>query len=228
MLPSKTIPLGARLTDHQLRKTSKHRPKKKQRVVEEAETSSSASVPNTTSVSEVCQSPCWCAGAYSVSQHHAAAKSKKKSAIHYFFEPVQFDAKGNKIPGEPGDKHYRCLHGSHKVITILGTSRSNLTSAQSPLCFDCLLADELSTALVNHLKLHFPAMHCLYTILHGHTQPPTDEEIEIASGKRKLDMKATTDYLKKLEIASKNIVQAFQRQATQAAVGFMFFLVSMF
>ncbi|SJL02917.1 uncharacterized protein ARMOST_06258 [Armillaria ostoyae] len=183
MLPSKTISLGVRPTDHQLRQSLKRRPKKNQRVSVEVEASSSAAIPNPASQLE----------------HHNAARSKKKSAVHYFFEPVQFDTKGDKIPGEPGDKHYWCLHGSHKVITILATSQSNLTT------------------LINHLKVHFPAMHQLYTILHGCAEPPTEEEIEIAAGKWKLDVKTTVEYLKKLEIASENIVQAFQRQAAQAA-----------
>ncbi len=164
--------------------------------------------------------------AHHIPQHHTAARSKKKSAIHYFFEAVQLDAKGNKIPGEPGDKHYQCLHSSHKVITILATSRSNLTSMSSHLCLDSWLSDELHTALVNHLKLHFPAMHRLYTILHGCAEPPTEEEIEIAAGKQKLDVKATIKYLKKLEIASENIVQAFQQQAMQAAVCLLVSLMS--
>lgn len=69
-------------------------------------------------------------------------------------------------------------------------------------------------------------MHRLYTILHGRAEPPTEEEIEIAAGKRKLDVKATVEYLKKLEIASENIVQAFQRQAAQAAVCLLVSLAS--
>ncbi|KAK0437750.1 uncharacterized protein EV420DRAFT_1280417 [Desarmillaria tabescens] len=126
-------------------------------------------------------------------------RSKKKSAIHYFFELVHVDAKGNTIQGASGDKHYHCYHGNRKIITILGTSRSNLTT------------------LVNHLKHHFPAMHRLYTILHERKDSPTEEEIEIANGTKVLDVKSAMNYLKKLELASKNIVQAFQRQTVQAA-----------
>ncbi|PBK85246.1 hypothetical protein ARMGADRAFT_1087700 [Armillaria gallica] len=61
MLLSKMIPLGARPTDHQLHKSSKCQPKKKQHVSTGVEASSSASVPNPTSHSEI----------------------KKKSSIHY-------------------------------------------------------------------------------------------------------------------------------------------------
>ncbi len=73
-------------------------------------------------------------------------------------------------------------------------------------------------ALVNHLKHHFPAMHCLYTILHECKESPTEEEIEIANGTKVLDVKSAMNYLKKLELASENIVQAFQWQTVQAAV----------
>ncbi|KAK0197811.1 hypothetical protein F5146DRAFT_1130724 [Armillaria mellea] len=126
------------------------------------------------------------------------ARLKKKSAIHYFFKLVHVDGKGNVIQGAPGDKHYHCYHGNHKIITILGTSCSNLTT------------------LVNHLKHHFPAMQCLYTILHEHKESLTEEEIVIVRGTKVLNVKSTMNYLKKLELASENIVQAFQQQTVQA------------
>ncbi len=68
---------------------------------------------------------------------------------------------------------------------------------------------QIPKALVNHLKHHFPAMHRLYTILHERKESPTEEEIEIANGTKVLDVKSAMNYLKKLELASENIVQAF-------------------
>ncbi|SJL18443.1 uncharacterized protein ARMOST_22032 [Armillaria ostoyae] len=185
MLPSKTIPLGGKPAEHQLRKASKTKPpKKRQHVAEEEGSTSRDTTPRVVPDSQPSTSN---------------VRSKKKSAIHYFFELVRVDAKGNTFQGAPGDKHYRCHHGQCKIITILGTSRSNLTT------------------LVNHLKHHFPAMHRLYMILHDRKDPPTEEEIEIANGTRKLDATSAASYLKKLELASENIIQAFQRQTVQAA-----------
>jgi hypothetical protein len=49
----------------------------------------------------------------------------------------------------------------------------------------------------------------------------TDEDIEIASGKRVLDPRQTRAYLKGLESASDNIGRAFKKQAEIAAVCLM-------
>ncbi|KAK0430953.1 hypothetical protein EV421DRAFT_1912374 [Armillaria borealis] len=180
MLPLKTIPLGGKPAECQLQKSSKTKPPKKRQYIAEEEGSTShnttSHVPSTSNV-----------------------RSKKKSAIHYFFELVRVNAKGNTLQGAPSDKHYHCHHGQHKIIMILGTSHSNLTT------------------LVNHLKHHFPAMHCLYMILHDRKDPPTEEEIEITNGMRKLDAMSTASYLKKLKLASENIIQAFQWQTVQVA-----------
>jgi hypothetical protein len=29
--------------------------------------------------------------------------------------------------GEPGDKHYRCYHGNHKIITVTKASKASQT-----------------------------------------------------------------------------------------------------
>ncbi len=64
-------------------------------------------------------------------------------------------------------------------------------------------------------------MHCLYMILHDCKDLPNEEEIEIANGTRKLDAMSAASYLKKLELASENIIQAFQQQTVQAAVSLL-------
>jgi hypothetical protein len=52
------------------------------------------------------------------------AKNMKKSPIYLFYEIVTNGSDGT--PGDDGDVHYRCLHGSHKVCTIKKSMRSNL------------------------------------------------------------------------------------------------------
>ena len=61
-------------------------------------------------------------------------------------------------------------------------------------------------------------MYQLYCILNGRPEPPTTEEITIASGKKPLSEKAQAEYVKKLESASENIKRAFQEQEARAAV----------
>ena len=61
-------------------------------------------------------------------------------------------------------------------------------------------------------------MYQLYSILKDRDEPPTLEEIEIASAKRQLDGKAEDEYLKKLEKSSENIKKAFRDQQACAIV----------
>ena len=51
-------------------------------------------------------------------------KGIKKNPIYLFFESVSGNTGGSA--GNPGDKHYRCYHGSHKIITITKGMNSNL------------------------------------------------------------------------------------------------------
>jgi hypothetical protein len=39
-----------------------------------------------------------------------------KNPIYHFYEVVQHNSNGEV--GNPGDKHYKCLHGSGKILTI--------------------------------------------------------------------------------------------------------------
>jgi hypothetical protein len=61
-------------------------------------------------------------------------------------------------------------------------------------------------------------MYRLYEVLKARPEPPTAEELELATGRTKLDASAAGEYISKLEKASSNIMEAFQRQATQTTV----------
>ena len=74
------------------------------------------------------------------------------------------------------------------------------------------------TVLVNNLWVHVKPMYHLYCILKDRDEPPTFDEIAIASGKKVLDGHAEAEYLKKLEKASENIKKAFKDQQAWAIV----------
>lgn len=76
----------------------------------------------------------------------------------------------------------------------------------------------LFLVLVNNLRVHVKSMYILYCTLKDHEAPPTPEEIAIASGKKQLDGRTESEYLKKLEKASENIKKAFEDQQARAAV----------
>ena len=61
-------------------------------------------------------------------------------------------------------------------------------------------------------------MFRLYCILKDRAEPPTPEEVEIASGKQVLDGKSESEYIRKLEASAENIRKAFAAQESQAAV----------
>ncbi|KAK0446615.1 hypothetical protein EV421DRAFT_1901468 [Armillaria borealis] len=122
-------------------------------------------------------------------------KYKKRNPIYLFYESVDVDANGSS--GSPGDQHYKCYHGNHKVLTIMKAMRSSLNG------------------LIGHLK-HFPVMYRLYEVLHQHPEPPTSEEEDIASGKHVLKKDVSREYLSQLEKVSENIVKALEKQAAKA------------
>lgn len=57
----------------------------------------------------------------------------KKSPIYHFYEIVANGADGT--PGDDGDVHYRCLHGTHKICTIKKSMRSNLNGGYCTFSF---------------------------------------------------------------------------------------------
>src|SRR5229473_4618813 len=139
----------------------------------------------------------------------------KKSPIYLFYEIVASGSDGT--PGDDGDVHYRCLHGAHKICTIKKSMRSNLNGAFS---FFLLLdsSHKVLSVLVNNLRIHVKPMYQLYSILKDRDEPPTPDEINIASAKRQLDWKTKAKYLQKLKKSSENIKKAFQNQQTCAIV----------
>ena len=61
-------------------------------------------------------------------------------------------------------------------------------------------------------------MYRLYVLLKGRDEPPTSDEIAIASGRKVLDPAKATAYLDQLEKASTTIVDLFHRQAEETKV----------
>ena len=72
--------------------------------------------------------------------------------------------------------------------------------------------------MIGHIKHGFPAMYRLYILLKGRDEPPTPDEIAIASGRKVLDPSKAAAYLDELEKASTTIVNLFHRQAEQTKV----------
>ena len=64
-------------------------------------------------------------------------------------------------------------------------------------------------------------MHRLYLILKDRKEPPTDDEIAIAAGRKVLDPVLAADYLVQLEKTSTNLVNAFKQQSQRAVVSFL-------
>ena len=44
-----------------------------------------------------------------------------------FFEQVKLNSAGQ--PGNPGDKHYKCYHGLHKILMITRAMQGNLNGS---------------------------------------------------------------------------------------------------
>ena len=60
-------------------------------------------------------------------------------------------------------------------------------------------------------------MYQLYELLKVHSDPPMQDKLDMALGKKKLDGPAAHAYILQLEKASENITEALQYQAAQAA-----------
>jgi hypothetical protein len=66
-------------------------------------------------------------------------------------------------------------------------------------------------------------MYRLYLVLYERHEPPTDEEVKIASGAKPLDSATADSYLKTLEKVSLSIADAFARQSASAKVSNIIF-----
>ena len=68
---------------------------------------------------------------------------KQSNPIYLFYEVVHQNASGQPEPGKPGDKHYRCCHGNHKILTVTKLMKSNLNGLDSDSFFSIKLYDLL-------------------------------------------------------------------------------------
>ena len=142
----------------------------------------------------------------------------KQNPIYHFYESVSTNAQGQV--GNIGDKHYKCFHGNHKVITVTRAIKYSLNGKRSLLlCANIVTqASSILVGLVGHLKTHFPAMYRLYLVLKDRTNPPTDEDLAIASRKKILDAETANSYLGQVEAASANLLSMFAKQSQEHAV----------
>lgn len=126
--------------------------------------------------------------------------------------------------GEPGDKHFKCLHGAQKFMPITRSMCSSLNGEFFSILIDSII--NWTLGLTQHLCVHFPAMYRLYTVLKLQGSPPSDDELSMAQGKKTLDPNTADQYLISLEKASNNLDQIFQSQAMANVVCPFSFLVS--
>ena len=68
--------------------------------------------------------------------------------------------------------------------------------------------------------MKFPMMHWLWCVLKDCNEPPTPDEIAIASGIKVADPDLQAEWFKKLDNTSENIQKAFAAQEAQATVHF--------
>ena len=94
----------------------------------------------------------------------------------------------------------------------------SLNGRQPVLLFTDTVSHKFLTGLVGHLKTHFPAMYRLYIILKDRTDPPTNEELAIASAEKVLDAEAANAYLGRVEAVSANLLSLFAKQSQENAV----------
>jgi len=142
-----------------------------------------------------------------------------RNPIYIFYENININTGGRA--GQPDDKHYKCYHGNHKILTITQAMKSSLNG--NLLCFSMSFKMKLTlncVGLIGHLKNHFPPMYHLYLILKDRSEPPTEEEKAITSIKQMLDPSKATKYLEQLQRASTGIIEAFKNQHQNVAVCF--------
>ncbi|KAG6823497.1 hypothetical protein H0H92_010023, partial [Tricholoma furcatifolium] len=134
----------------------------------------------------------------SISKTRTSKSGSKRNPIYHFFEAVECGADGRR--GNPGDRHYKCYHGSHKVITLKASMKSNLSG------------------LIKTLKEASSSMHTFFLLLKDRCtdEPITQEEIGIASGQVPIDARKSAEVLARLKERSENIEKAFQRQREAA------------
>jgi len=79
-----------------------------------------------------------------------------RNPIYLFYEQIKTNPEG--CAGQPGDKHYKCYHGNHKIITITQARKCRLSAKP---CFFSILEMKITligVGLIGHLKKHFPGI----------------------------------------------------------------------
>lgn len=97
----------------------------------------------------------------------------------------------------------------------------NLTSTLHSSSLTIGLINLVPPAMINNLKACSPVMYRIFSSFkERQTSGPaiTQEDIQIASGKRVLDPGQTKVYFKNLDSASGDLCLAFEKQAEKAAV----------
>ncbi|KAF8223657.1 hypothetical protein L208DRAFT_1516345, partial [Tricholoma matsutake] len=125
------------------------------------------------------------------------------NSIYYFYKKVEENANGEA--GIPGDQHFKCLHGTMKVLTITKKMKYLLNAYQGSQ-----LQQDLKSASAVMYRLYLAMNDC-----------PSDqimaEEFDIASGKKVLDPGVASEWLNQLESANMDIRKAFNKQVEAAA-----------
>ncbi|KAF8510830.1 hypothetical protein BU17DRAFT_97802 [Hysterangium stoloniferum] len=196
LLPSKTAPK----TKHT--KSTMHAKKKSQAAtVEEVEDNDAPRNPPTQSgVASSQPGQPTTEGASNPMAHPKKVTGVKQNPVYLFYEVMSQNASG--MAGDPGDKHYKCYHGNHKVLTVTHAMKSSLNGTYSFKMVSCILFTNFTSKGSS-------------TILNPTSQPPMAKEIVVASGKQALDPTREAEYIKKLKAANENIHKAFAAQAAQ-------------
>ncbi|KAF8222045.1 hypothetical protein L208DRAFT_1324604, partial [Tricholoma matsutake] len=119
-----------------------------------------------------------------------------RNPIYYFYKSVGQNANGEV--GNPGNKHYKCLHGSMKVLTITKKMKYSLNG--------------------DNLKAVSAPMYHLYLAMKEQSPDQiTMEEIAVASGNKVLDPGVVSEFLCKVESSNVTIQSAFKKQVKSAA-----------
>jgi hypothetical protein len=72
--------------------------------------------------------------------------------------------------------------------------------------------------LIGHLKHNFPAQYRLYQYLQDKKSPPTDEEVEIAQGRRAIDPEKLHAYVAQVERETDTLLKMFAKQRMKVQV----------
>lgn len=80
------------------------------------------------------------------------------------------------------------------------------------------LLSYILTGLQTHLRKYFPVMHRLYLALSSSPDPPSKEQIDLASGVTTMDAAAAAKYLGKVQLATADIVKSMAAQARKTIV----------